>query len=277
MTSALSGDEGAVSRRGEFFFWSGLVLIANALAGMAMADVAVRGFGTSTVNLFGISAVTLAACAAALALVREDDAQPNKADYLAVALCLIAALLPNASFARFMVSAFGAYLVFAAAAGSPTRRAGIIMVAIGGALFWGTFMLATLGHPVLELDAKLTSWLYGLERTGNILDFSDGSKGGVIIAAGCSSWHGLSIALLFWVLLYQWFDIPIRRSAWLWLALALAVTIIINSLRLAALASYPAHFEEIHTGYGAVIASWLTMILVAAICLFGERREIFAR
>lgn len=285
MTAALLNDGGAAPlhdarpalSRGELFFWSGLVLLANALAGLALKDVAERDFVTSLTNLFGISAIVLVACAASLVLAKADTTPPSKRDWVVAGICLLVAIVPNASLARFATSFFGAYLLFASTPGSAMRRAGIIVVALGGSLFWGAFIVTTLGHPVLELDAILTSWLYGLDRVGNTINFAGGAQGGIIIAGACSSWHGLSIALLFWVLLYQWYEIPVRKMSFVWLALAMLATLAVNSLRLAAMASYPQYLKEIHHGVGATIAAWATLLLVVAICIYGERRAIFAR
>ena len=285
MAAALAGIGDASSgnvirsgaRRGQCFLWTTGILVANALIGPALADAGTRSLASSALNLFGISAFYFVALLAALVLVREDKEQTSRLDWFVIAVCLVTALLPNYTLARFLVSALGVYLIFSSSVATSGRRAGIIVVALGGALFWGPVMLFAMGHPVLELDAKLTSWLYGFDRVGNTINFTDGTPGGIIIAPGCSSWHGLSLAILFWITIQQWFATTLRAASFLWLALALLATIFVNNLRLAALAAYPEQFEMIHHGYGATIAGWTTMILVVSICLFGERRAIFPR
>jgi exosortase/archaeosortase family protein len=136
--------------------------------------------------------------------------------------------------------------------------------------------LAMFSRPLLGIDTWLVGHLVGVRAVGNTLAFADGS-GGIAIAPGCSSWQGISLALVFWVTLNQWFGI---RPGWrplAWCGLAAAATVAVNVARIGAMVLYPRHLAEIHDGYGWHLAMWTSLVLVCAICLYGARREVFAR
>ena len=51
----------------------------------------------------------------------------------------------------------------------------------------------------------------------------------------------------------------------------------VNVTRLSLMAVSPEYFVAIHGPLGAQIAGGLTIILIASVCIFGQRRELFAR
>jgi hypothetical protein len=55
------------------------------------------------------------------------------------------------------------------------------------------------------------------------------------------------------------------------------VTIAINVVRIGSMLTFPAHLHELHNGWGLQLFMWMTLIAVAAICLYGARRHVFAK
>lgn len=266
-----------LSRNGLFF---GLVLLAalNAFAGIAIGTVGEHGLAYALFELFGISAIVWTALAAALALLAGDGhgAPPSRADYAVAIPVLLVALSPVATASSVMLTLLAGWMIATSPAAATARKAGIIILAMTGSLIWGRLLLALFSRPLLGADTWLVGRLTGADQAGNTLAFLDGS-GGIAVAPGCSSWQGMSLALLLWVTIGQWFGVRLGLR-WLgWCLAALAATVAINVLRIAAMIRFPFYLDEIHHGYGWHVSMWATLVAVTVLCVFGARREIFGR
>jgi exosortase/archaeosortase family protein len=264
--------------RPRLFFWLFLLAAGNALAGFALQFFHEHDLASSLGNLFGISAVVWVAAVAGLALLAEPAAPApvRRLDWAIAAMIAVGALIPLGPASSVALTLLSIYAILTNASGSALRRAAIIFLAITGMLIWGRLALALFSGPLLDADSFLVASLFGMGRVSNFISFADGS-GQFAVAPGCSSLQGMSIAIVMWALVNQWFDVPFSRSALIALLAALTVTIAINVLRIGAIGLFPTHFDEIHTGIGWHLFSWLTLISVAGICLYGARREIFQR
>jgi exosortase/archaeosortase family protein len=262
--------------RSRLFFWLVMLAALNAFAGIAIRIVPERGLTYAIFELFGISAIVWLALAAALALLlpNSDERTPSRLDLAVAAATVAVALLPVATASAVMLTGLSLYIVLTSPAGSPGRKAGLIGLAITATLIWGRLALALFSRPLLDADTWLVALLTGADQAGNTLAFLDGS-GGLAVAPGCSSWQGMSLALLFWVTVNQWFGVKPGLRSLGWLGAALAATIGINVLRIAAMVRFPDHIAAIHHGYGWHLSMWATLIAVAALCIYGARREIF--
>jgi exosortase/archaeosortase family protein len=231
----------------------------------------------AALNLFDVSVIVWIAFAAGLALVRKASREPaRRSDFALAAIVIGAAVLPIGSASAAALALLAAYAIATTPANTPLRRGAIVFLAMTGALIWGPLLLELFSRPMLGFDAFLVALFGGTVRVGNQIAFADGS-GGFIVAPGCSSFHGMSLAIIFWATVNQWFEVPCSRSSVLTLAAALLGTLAINGGRLAALAHFPAHFDALHLGLGAQVVSWFALALVVAICLYGARREVFAK
>jgi exosortase/archaeosortase family protein len=136
-------------------------------------------------------------------------------------------------------------------------------------------LLAIAALPLLKVDAFLVATLVGTKQSGNIVPFVDGS-GTMQIWPACSSFHNISQAGLAWVALSQTLgrDLGLRDVFWGGLAITSAAAV--NLARISMIAVWPKHFETIHGPFGAQIAGGLTIVLIAVICMIGQRRELFA-
>jgi exosortase/archaeosortase family protein len=261
--------------RPRLLFWLLLLAALNAFAGTALRIVPEHGLSYALFELFGISAIVWTALAASLALLRDAQPEPlRRADGAAAAAVIMVALLPVSTASAVSLAALGGWMIATAPGGTPIRRAGLIALAMTGPLLWGRVLLALFSGPLLAADTWLVGELTGAAQAGNILALSDGS-GRIGIAPGCSSWQGMSLALLLWMTVNQWFGVPFGRRAVAVCLAALAATIAINVLRLGAMVRFPAHIQEIHHGWGWHLSMWTTLVAVAAICLWGARREAF--
>jgi exosortase/archaeosortase family protein len=262
--------------RGTLFFWLVLLAALNAFAGPALRIVPEHGLAYALFELFGISAISWVALAAVLALLKDAPFEPLRtADGWIAALTVLVALAPVATASALALTGLALWMVAASEAGSPLRRAGLIALALTGPLIWGRLLLAWFSGPLLGADTWLVGAVTGAAHVANTLALADGS-GRLGVAPGCSSWQGMSLALLLWVTVNQWFRVPLTRGSVAACLGALGVTVAINVARLAAMVRFPAHIEEIHHGWGWHLAMWSTLVAVSLVCLWGARREAFA-
>lgn len=276
MATALAALAPRPLTRSALFGWLVLVATLNAFAGVALRTMPEQGLAYALFELFGISAILWTALAAAVALLlgEKEAAAISASDRLVAAAVVVAALLPFAPASAAALTLLAAWMIYRSPAGSAASRAGAITLAIAVSLLWGRVFLAMFSQPLLGIDSWLVGQLVGVSAVGNTLAFASGN-GGIVVAPGCSSWQGMSLALVFWVTVNQWFRVPFGWKPLAWCLLALAATIAVNIVRIGAMVYFPAQLDEIHHGYGWHLAMWSSLILVCAICLYGARREIF--
>lgn len=262
--------------RNQLFFGLFLVATLNGFVGVAVRDVESVGWAASIFNLFGISAILWVGLVAGLAILTETD-KPRawrRGDIAVALLVLLAALAPTAQASSFGLTVLALWAVATSARGAPLRRAGILFLAITAALLWGRLLLAIFSRPLLDVDAIFVSGLIGASHEGNVLWSHDGATR-LIVAPGCSSMQGMSLALVFWATVNQYFRVPISWRSVCWCLAALAATIAVNVLRIGAMLRWPDHLDAIHNGWGYQLSMWVTLILVVALCLYGARRDVF--
>jgi exosortase/archaeosortase family protein len=272
---APSMSEAGLSRP-QLFFWLVLLAALNSFAGIAVRIVPEHGLAYAVFELFGISAIVWAALGACLALLREAPAEPpRRGDLWVAGAVVLVAIAPVATASALALTALGLWMIATGAPGSVPRRAGTIALAMTASLLWGRLLLALFSGPMLAADSWLVGLATGSASAGNLIAVLGPGGARIAVAPGCSSWQGMSLALLLWVTVNQYFRVPFGWRALGWLALALAATVAINVLRIAAMVRFPAHIEEIHNGWGWHVAMWTTLLSVTAICLIGARREVF--
>ena len=250
----------------------------NGLADSVVLWLRVMGLVDGLLSTFNISAIVLLACFAALALlVRSTDAGKVTAADIAVAVVVFAmTLVPMGKASWLAVTLLALYVVWTSERGSVRRRSAIILLAVTGPALWGPILLSALAQPMMRADAFLVSSLIGTYRYGNLVDFADGS-GRFEIAPWCSSFHGISLAVLAVVATVQLIGREWMRRDYVWGLCAVLAVIAVNVSRLALIGVYREHFDLIHGPVGHGIASALSFALIVAICLYGVRRELFER
>lgn len=275
MTARTAPRAPAISRAQLFY---GLFLIAtlNGFVGMAVRTIEGVGWAAAAWDLFGISAILWVALAAGLKILGEDDgsAPPGRGDLVVAGAVSLAALLPVPPASSLALTLAALWAALTAAPGAPLRRAAIVFLAMTGAILWGRLLLAGLSRPLLDIDAIFVAGTLGVEHQGNMIWSADGANR-LIVAPGCSSMQGISLAIVFWATVNQYFKVPFGWKAVGYALAAVAATVAVNVLRIGAMLRWPEHLAAIHHGWGMHIAMWISLVLVVGICLYGARREVF--
>lgn len=256
------------------FAFAFLLLVLNALTTFAAAAVVLRGWTTAVLALFDISAIVWLAVAAALAILwQAPDGNPGKrGDGPILAFAVLAALVPVPTASSAALTLIAAWLWLTSPSGSPLRRASAIAFSLTATLLWGRIMLSWGSGLFLTADARFVALIAGTRNSGNAVFFPDGTN--FLIAEGCSSLHGVSLALVLWVTVVQYFRIRVDRRAWLTLAAAVLGAVLVNGLRLATIARNPREFDYWHTGDGGAMFGWLALIVIVAVVYRGTSRAL---
>ena len=242
-------------------------------------------WGASAFDTFNTSIIVwgawASACYLALSADHRDRVQPL--DFVVACATFAIAAIPAAPFSWLALSLCSAYVYLMSPRKSPLRRSAIIFFAICVPMLWGPVLLVYAAPILLKIDALLVATVVGAEHTGNVVHFVGSSDPryhgvrGIQIWPPCSSFHNFSHAALAWVALSQVLgrDLRIRDVFWCGLVTILAASV--NVARLSMIAWWPERFDTIHGPVGAQIAGTLAILLIAFICMAGQRRELFAR
>ena len=243
-------------------------LFVAALNGMALrmqTQVASRGWSNAVADLFGISAIVWFALYAliALGLKPAEHSLPRRSDWLIGGALLAACLLPSAAPALAGLLLVSAWLLLSA--NTQTERSlAIIALALTGPLLWGPLILNLLGTELLDFDASIAALLSGHTASGNLIRVP-GDTPDVLIMPGCSAFKNLAPIFVLAATLSQLLGTAIDRSLGLACLLAALAVIMINSMRLALIALYPAQYDYWHAGGGATLFSYATLLAILAI------------
>jgi exosortase/archaeosortase family protein len=256
-------------RRYAFVF---LLLALNALMSLVGAAVVEHGWLAAGLNLFNVSAIVWLALAASLSLTwqAEPGSSPHFLDSTVFAATAIAALVPVPTLSAALLTLIAAWAIWTSAPASALRRASIIMLSLTAFLLWGRIALAWGAGPLLAADARFVGLLADTRSAGNAVYFADGTN--FVIAPGCSSLHGISLALILWTTVVQYFAVRLTPRVWLTLALALVGSVLVNGLRLAVIAWNPHDFNYWHTGGGGVLFGWIALGVIVAVVYGGLGR-----
>ena len=255
--------------REPLFAFAFLLLTLNGLTTFFGGAVAAQGWSVAALNLFDISAIVWLALAAGLALLWSAPAWDllRAGDRVVLSGALLAALLPVAAVSSLCLTGLAVWCLRTGAPGAPLRRAGIVFLSLTAFLLWGRIALAWGAGPLLTADARFVAWLAGTQSLGNAVEFADGTR--FLIAPGCSSLHGVSLALILWTTVVQYFGLATDRRAWATLALAVTASIAVNGARLAVIAWHPHDFAYWHGGTGAALFGWIALIILTAVIYRG--------
>jgi hypothetical protein len=250
----------------------------NGLAPRAIKSVIDTGWNYSFFNTFDVSIVVWGAWASAcyLALLADDRDRITALDMAVACGILIIAALPVMHLGWFALSVLSPYVFATSPKSSLQRRSATIFFAICIPMLWGPVLLTFAAPLLLKIDAILVAVLIGTERTGNVVTFMDGVNS-MQIWPPCSSFHNISQAALAWVALTQTLGRNLGPRDIFWCGFAMLLAAAVNLGRLSLMAVSPEYFATVHGPLGAQIAGGLTIVLIAFVCIFGQRRELFAR
>jgi len=255
--------------RDRLFAFAFLLLTLNALTTFIGAAALVFGWISASLNLFDISAIVWLAIAAGLALLWTSPSKlpSRRSDAAMLGLALIAALLPVPVVSSAMLTVLSLWGLLTSPPRSSLRRAATIFLSITAFLVWGRIALFWGAGPLLSADARFVALIAGTGSSGNTVSFVDGTR--FMIAPACSSLHGVSLALILWTTVVQYFAIPIDRRVWVTLVFAVVASIAVNGLRLSVIAFNPHDFDYWHVGTGGALFGWIALAAVVGVIYRG--------
>ena len=250
--------------RGGAFAAAGVLAALNAQADHLILDLSWQSPLDAALNLGGVSAVIWAAMFAAWKI-GDEDRRPlsGNMDLIVLGMVILLSFLPISYAAQVSLLLCACYLLMTAERhNDPERRAALVLLALTGPLIWGRLLLRLFEGPVLALDAHLVGAAIGSRVDGNIVNFATGPNR-FIIGDPCSSVHNMSLAIVLWTTAAMVFRIKIDRR-YVMTGLAMVVTMFgLNVVRLSILGLFPAYFDFLHTGGGAILFSWAGLIAAA--------------
>ncbi|MGF9763377.1 hypothetical protein AAII07_50420 [Microvirga sp. 0TCS3.31] len=263
--------------RNELFAGLAVVGFVNGISERVSHAVADTGIAAALVSTFDISAIVWVAWVLSLVFLLRSPMQPvSRSDWFVASVALLAFFGPVAPLSWLALAGLAIHMLRTSPHSSLLHRGAWILLAVTVPMFWSRLLFAILSDTILQGDAVLVGWLVGTPRSGNAIQLADGS-GYLWIAPSCSSLANVSLAILCWVTVSK----GVGRSGSLWdvgwVVLTCAAVVAINVTRISLIGFYPAYFDLLHGPVGATVASWLTLGITVAICLFAVRRDLPAR
>lgn len=184
-------------------------------------------------------------------------------------------ILPIGALSWLAVTALSLYIIISADVAS-TRRGAFILLATTVPMLWSRVLFQLFANLILQIDASLVGWILGTHRSGDIVEFADGS-GVLVIWPACSSLANVSLAVLCWVTVNQL--VPPKNSPYpvLWCLLACTSVIAVNVARISLMGLSQWHYSTVHGPWGDAVANTIILGLVVGFSVLGVRRELFQR
>jgi exosortase/archaeosortase family protein len=266
-------------RRDELFGGLYIVGCANGLGGNIIQLI---HSGDWTGGVQNISVIVLFACIAGISFfLRNKDDEINKdveitSQDVAIALVFLALIaVPVGEINWAAVSGLSLYILLFANDNSKRKRGALILLAVTVPMLWSRLLFSFISQPFLDLDASLAGWMLGTHKSGNIVDFVDGS-GELVILPACSSFANVSLAFLCWVSVSQWVEHKPARQDIFWCLLACASVVAVNIARIAIMGLSHWHYVTFHYGWGSTVISTVILVLTVGITMLGVRRELLS-
>jgi hypothetical protein len=259
-------------RRGEYFAGLFVLGCANGLVSRIVHSTWADAISTT----FGISAIVWVSCTAGVFLILRDRTPGVRLVEIGLGLALVfLVLLPTGALSWVGVTGLSIYILLFTD-NSSCRRGASILLATTVPMLWSRMLFHFFANPILAADASLVSWLLGTHRTGNLVEFADGS-GELVIFPSCSSLANVSLAFLCWVALSEL--VTHRKSSHdlLWCLLACVAVIAVNVSRMAILGESEANYLAFHNQWGDSVVNVIILGLIVGISVLGVRRELFQR
>jgi hypothetical protein len=262
--------------RGEFFAALLILGCVNGLGSRIIQSVNLFGWADALTDTFGISVIVWLSCIAGISIIVGDrTGEVRSADVAVGAGFLVLVILPIGALSWLAVTALCLY-VLVSTNETLLRRGAIILFATSVPMLWSRMLFQFFANRILEVDASLVGWLLGAHRTGNLVEFADGS-GLLVILPSCSSLANVSLAFLCWVTISQF--VCHKKSAYdmLWCLLACASVVAVNVTRISLMGLNHVQYDQIHNHWGDAVANTIILGLTIGFCVLGVRRELFSR
>jgi exosortase/archaeosortase family protein len=221
-----------------------------------------------------ISVIVLFACVAGISLfLRSKDEELTSGDLVIGLVFILLMAIPASEVNWATISVLSLYVLLFANDHSERKRGALILLAVTVPMLWSRLLFSFISQPFLDLDAALAGWILDTHKSGNILNFADGS-GELVILPACSSFANVSLAFLCWVSVSQWVDHkPVRQDIF-WCLLACASVVVVNTVRISIMGISHWHYLTFHYGWGATLMGTIILALTIGITMLGVRRDL---
>ncbi len=267
-------------RRNDFFAGLFVLGCANGLLGRFIQSISYDDGWVGAVLGLDINVIVLLACFIGIsALLGDDQDDRDKITPvdLTVAFFFVGlVILPIFAVSWVAVTGLSAYILLFARGGAPRFRGAIVMLALTVPMLWSRLIFQFFAKFILSADAFLVASMLGTDRSGNMVNFADGS-GHMVVLAPCSSLANMSLAFLCWISITQWAKhrwIPIDL---LWSGLACTSVIAVNVTRISLMGVGRSYYDAIHNEWGDLVTNSLMLALMVTFSFLGVRRELFSR
>ena len=262
--------------RGEFFAGLFILGCVSGLASRIIQSINRLGLADAIFNTFEISAIVWISCVAGVSLVLRDLTIGVRSSELAMGTGFVfLVILPIGPLSWIAVTALSLYIIISTNV-STSRRGAFILLAATVPMLWSRLLFQFFANLILQIDASLVSWILGTHRTGDIVEFADGS-GVLVILPSCSSLANVSLAFLCWVTVSQL--VCHKKSAYdlLWCLMACISVIAVNVTRISVEGLSQWHYATFHSPWGDAVGSIIIFGLIVGFSVLGVRRELFRR
>lgn len=255
--------------RSSIFACAGVLAAINAQASDIIVVIEKAPVSQSVAALGGVSAVIWFAMYAALKTGFEAPAEPvQRRDIAVLASVVLLALLPVYLAAPCALLLSSIYLMATSRRDGAARGVAFVLLALTAPLIWGRILLSVVAWPFLRLDAHLVGLVIGAPVDGNIVHFANSSRR-FLIAAGCSSVHNMSLALVLWTTAAVLFKVRIDGRYVAYGLAMVALMFALNIARLSAIGLFPESFDLLHVGAGAAMFSWAGLLGAGSLAAIG--------
>ena len=262
--------------RGEFLAGLFTLGCVSGLTSRIIQSVNRLGWADALFNTFDISVIVWISCIAGVSLVLRDRTIGVRSSDLALGAGFVfLVILPIGPLSWLAVTALSLYIIISANVAS-SRRGAFILLATTVPMLWSRLLFQFFANLILQIDASLVGWILGTHRTGDIVEFADGS-GVLVILPACSSLANVSLAFLCWVTVSQL--VGHKKSAYdlLWCLLACISVITVNVTRISFMGLSQWNYITVHGPWGDVVGNTIILGLIVGFSVLGVRRELFRR
>ena len=263
-------------RRGEYFAGLFILGCVSGITSRVIEAINSLGWANAIFSTFQISVLIWFSCIVGITLIFQDRAAGiNSLELGLGAAFVVLIILPIGTLSWIAVTGLSIYILFRRKT-ALARRGASILLATTVPMLWSRALYEFFANTILGIDASLVSWLLHTHRSGNVVEFADGS-GQLVVFRDCSSLANVSLAFLCWVTLSRM--VSHKKSVYdvFWCLLACAAVVTVNVSRMTILGLSEWHYATFHNQAGDAVANIIILGLIISICALGVRRELFER